>query len=144
MRNPLIVLSYISALPLGILGVFLMAVWLSETHEFGRWNPRYLLLVHGSDVARLALVEPMSGSVRYTANGQMGTAPARAFASFKTGMPAEQVIEIYQARCAEMGLIAQMMPPKNRVLALSCDRDESELGIQAKQLDDVTEVTLGG
>jgi hypothetical protein len=144
MRNPLIVLSYISALPLGVLGFFLMAVWLSETHEFGPWDPRYLLLVHGSDVARLALVEPMSGSVRYTANGQMGTAPARVFASFKTRMPAEQVIEIYQARCAEMGLIAQMMPPKNRVLALSCDRDESELGIQAKQLDDVTEVTLGG
>jgi hypothetical protein len=144
MRNPLIVLAYISALPLGVLGVLVMAIWLSETHEFGPWDPRYLLLAYGSDVARLDLVEPVSGSVRYTANGRAGTAPARVIASFKTRVPAEQVIEIYQKRCAEIGLVAQSMPPEKREPALRCDGDKSELGIQARQFDDITDVTVGG
>jgi hypothetical protein len=143
MRNALIVLPYVSALPLVVLGVLVMALCLSETHEFGPLDPRYLLLVHGSDVARIAAVEPVSGSVRYTANGQDGTAPARVIANFKTQAPAEQVIEIYKTRCAAMGLVGQPMSSGKREPALRCDCDQRELGIQARQSDDMTDVTIG-
>jgi hypothetical protein len=91
-------------------------------------------------VERLGLVEPVSGSVRYAGQGQEGTAPARAFASYKTVATPERVIEIYKARCSAIGLV----PSERDKPGLRCTREKSELGIGAKSMDGFTEVTIGG
>jgi hypothetical protein len=58
-------------------------------------------------------------------------------------VPAEQVIESDKTRCAAMGLVGQPMSSGKREPALRCDSDQRELGIQARQSDDMTDVTIG-
>jgi hypothetical protein len=141
----MIVLAFIAAVPASVIGAIVTALWLSDhAHEFGPWDPRYLLLVQGSDVSRLNLVEPVSGSVRYTAQGQEGTSPARIFVEFITKLAPEQVFAAYEARCAAIGLIPKPLYQDGKTLLLSCDGSTSEIGIRASRLNDQTSVTLGG
>jgi hypothetical protein len=141
MGRILLIIAYITVIPAAAIGWLGFAFWLSlELHEFGPWDPRYLLLFHGTDVERLDLVEPVSGSIRYAGQGQEGTAPARAFVSYKTAETPERIIEIYKARCSAIGLV----PSERDKLGLRCTREASELGIGAKRTDGFTEVTIGG
>jgi hypothetical protein len=145
MRLFLIIVVCIAALPAGVAAVFTTAMWLSDhAHEFGPWDPRYVLLIHGTDVARLGSIEPISGSVRYTAQGEEGTSPARAFMDFKTGVSPEQVIRASETRCTSIGLNPQREPQEGSELVLSCDGLSSELGVRASRSSDVTDVTVGG
>jgi hypothetical protein len=144
LRGVMIVLAFIAAVPASVLGTMMMAVRLSaHAHEFGPWDPRYLLLVQGSDVSRLNLLEPVGGSVRYTAQGQEGISPARVFVEFITKLAPEQVLAAYEARCAAIGLIPKPSYQDSKTLLLSCDGSTSEIGIRASRLNDHTSVTLG-
>ncbi|WP_201860379.1 hypothetical protein [Microvirga soli] len=145
MRLFLIISVCLAAIPVGIIAVLTMAMWLSDhTHEFGPLDPRYVLLIHGTDVARLDLLEPISGSVRYIAQGEEGNSPARAFMIFKTGIPPEQVAQTYETRCISIGLNSQREPQEGNELVVSCDGSSSELGIRASRSGDVTDVMVGG
>lgn len=141
----LIVAAYLAIIPAMVLGPMVLAAWLSvSTHEFGPWDPRYLLLVRGGDVARLGTVEPMSGSVRYAASGHDGNSPARVYVEFSTTLRPEQVIEIYETRCVAIGLAVRRMPPDGEELRLGCDGKTSEIGIGAQGSQNTTRVTIGG
>lgn len=145
MRGTLIVVAYVTAVPVGALVMLWLHLWLSlETHHFGFWDPRYLFLVHGTSAARLDLVEPISGSVRYAGRGQEGTAPHYVFIRFKTTVAPERVIEIYEARCREIGLATQRKRQDGQEPVLACEREGTEIGIRASRPDGVTDVELGG
>jgi hypothetical protein len=141
----LILLAYLSAGPAIVIGPMILAAWLSDRlHEFGPWDPRYLLLVQGSNAARLDLVEPIAGSVRYAARGEEGTAPAQIFVEFNTTASPEAVIDTYETRCTALGLTPRRMPQTDNELQLHCTGETSDLGIVARRMGSSTAVTVGG
>lgn len=148
MRNKMFVLALVAsmaAMPLGLIGMLALIAWLSVgTSEFGPWDLRYLFLVSGTTVARLDLIEPMGGSVHYSARGEDGTSPPYIIVDFKTAVSPERVIEIYEARCVAIGLSAQRKPQENGKLVLDCNDDKNELGVYAWEVDRETAVAVGG
>lgn len=145
MRNVLVFIAYILAVPACFFGLLLVTMWLSlASHEFGPWNPKYLFLVHGTTVGNLGLVDPVGGSIAYIAQGQDGTAPAYAYVTFQTRSPPEEVIATYNARCQAIGLAAQRQSINQKKLELTCEGKGAEVGVTASQLEDVTEVNING
>jgi hypothetical protein len=145
MRNVLLLLGYLSIFPIGMIGLFSVSLWLSDhTHEFGPKNFRYWLLIYGTDAARLDLIEPIQGSVRYAARGKDGNAPAYVFTEFKTQLPPKHIIDAYEARCSAIGLATRRTEQEGAKPILHCDSQESEFGITATTGADATKVTIKG
>jgi len=145
MRNFLIVIAYILAVPALVLGPILLGAWLSlERHEFGPWDPRYLLLIHGTSIGELGLLDPAPDSVAYAGQGQDGTAPAYAYVTFRTGLAPQQVIDAYSLRCETIQLATRRLPDEAQKLRLVCEREGVEIAIEADRSEDVTEVAIGG
>jgi len=66
----LLLLAYVATVPFVFFVLIGTAVWLSDhTHRFGPYDVRYLLLIHGTRVGDLGLVEPIAGTVEYTGQG---------------------------------------------------------------------------
>ncbi|WP_162820358.1 hypothetical protein [Microvirga calopogonii] len=145
MRNFLIVVAYILAVPACVFGTLFTAMWLSlDTHEFGRWDPRYLLLIYGTQVEELGLMDPIAGSVEYRGRAQDGTAPAYAYVTYKTKSMPQQVIDTYGTRCRTIQLAARRLPDEAQKLRLACECGGVELTIEAERSGDATNVAIGG
>lgn len=143
----LLILAWVATPPLVFVVLIGTAGWLSDhTHRFGPYDVRYLLLIHGTWVGELGLVEPIAGTVEYTGQGEEGTAPAYAGAAFKTGVPPEKVIDTYSARCHSVGLAVQRLPSKGQEPAVACERENltAAISIEARRSRDLTEVVLAG
>ena len=143
----LLLLAYVATVPFVFFVLIGTPVWLSDhTHRFGPYDVRYLLLIHGTRVGNLGLVEPIAGTVEYTGQGEEGTAPAYAGAAFKTGVPPEKVIDTYSARCHSVGLVVQRLPSEGQKLAVACERENQTvaISIEAGRSGDLTEVVIAG
>lgn len=143
----LVLLAYVATIPLVFSTLIGTAVWLSDhTHRFGPWDVRYLLLIRGTQVGALDLVEPITGTVEYTGQGEEGTAPAYGGVAFKTGVPPEKVIETYGVRCHALGLSVRRRPGEERKMAITCERENLTvaIGIEAALSGDLTEVVVAG
>lgn len=149
-RNILIFLAYLAVVPAGCVGTLGLTLWLSvESHEFGPWDPRYLLLFYGSTVEEMGLIGPVRDSARYSAQGQDGTAPSFANVSFKTMVLPERIIEIYEARCSKIGLVPrrillEAIPHEDDKSGLECTHERGQLEVSTKRVGNLTEVNIGG
>ena len=120
--------------------MFVSAIWLSDrTHEFGSYDPRYFLLVHGTAIDRLGVIAPQPGSIGYAARGRDGNSPAYVAVDFTTKIAPAIVIETYRSRCHAMRLSTTAASPG--VPSLRCG---DEIGISASMRGNVTSVRLGG
>jgi hypothetical protein len=141
----LVLLAYVLAVPAGFASLMILSLWLSDsTHEFGPWDPRYLLLVHGTEIERLGLIQPLDGSVRYSATGLDGNSPAHVFVSYSSRVSPEQLIEAYSMRCGAIGLTAHKSLRTDDDQTLLCDGKGGEIGIRTIRSKELTHVTMGG
>lgn len=120
------------------------AIWLSgQTHRFGPYDLRYVLLVHGTSVGRLGVLAPESGTIAYAARGQDGNSPARVHVTFRTKTEPSRVIDAYRSRCRALRLETKEAPSGGD--RLECNGPQGdEIGVSATRRGDLTEVTLGG
>ncbi len=147
LRNFLILIAYVLAVPVCVLGPALFGAWLSlERHEFGPWDPRYLLLIRGTQVGDLDLVEPIAGTVDYTGQGEEGTAPAYAGVTFKTRVSPDKVIDTYSVRCRASGLAVQRQPDNEQKLTIRCERENATvaISIEAGRSGNLTDIAIAG
>lgn len=143
----LILLVYAATIPLAFLILFGIAVWLSDhTHHFGSCDVRYLLLIRGTQVGNLDLVEPIAGTVQYTGRGEEGTAPTYLGAAFKTRVSPDAVIDTYSLRCRTSGLSVKRQPGAEQKPAITCERDDetAAISIEAGLSEGLTEVVIAG
>ncbi|MXQ12595.1 hypothetical protein [Microvirga makkahensis] len=144
----LILLAYVGILPVGLIMMMATAAWLSDrTHHFDPYDIRYLLLIRGTQVENLDLVEPIPGTVQYGARGQDGTAPAFVEVTFKTRASPVQVIDTYFARCRASGFAAQQHEETSSMRReVICERENPSavIGIEAAEADELTEVIIFG
>ncbi len=86
-------------------GSFVLPAWLSWTrHHFGPWDPRVLLFVHSTWTERIGIIEPLSGSLLYVAEGPDGPGVGFLHARYSTRLTSEAALQVFGSGCDRLGL----------------------------------------
>jgi hypothetical protein len=131
------VLLILFVMLVGITVLIFGSFWLAfSRHEFGPYDPRVLVFVRSTRTARIAIIHPVPGSLRFVAEGPDGPGVGFLSASYRTRTMPANVVAAFLAGCA-----AERLTPIGSVddgssadgeTRVACERDDLVIRLSVK------------